>query len=166
MEKITTESNGAAAKELYFSGIALTVFSIVFAFICAGIYVGFSLWNNNWFNPINFVVLIMGVIILFFAIMMLINITRAISKTEKLKHTLVEDFQDEQVVIEAYRNGEKIQELSFAYDDIKGMLESKNYVFLKTKNSMNIPVVKSTEIIQFLEGKGVRRDKLGFTKRK
>lgn len=159
MEKITTDINPKAIKELMKPYISYFFFSIGFALLMALVYVLVSFSDNSWGNPFHVVLIVLTSMIFLFSFLFLATYSGSIKRASLIERTMVYEFLDEHFIVEGFKGDEKLEEAKHLYSETQGYRLSKNYIFLLLDAGGFLPITRSEELISFLKGKGIKETK-------
>ena len=160
MEKITTVLDGKNVTKELAKKNRLSIFSSLAAgLLCVVLYFVFSSINNSWGDALNIIMLVVGVVCLILCGLMVFKIYKAIKHNDKEPITCVYDFQEEYILMEAFKkDGTKVEESRLFYKELLGYYERNGYVFLKVKENVYLPITKTPELISFLASKGLGKN--------
>ena len=159
MEKITTEINTKAIKELMKPYIGFFFFSIGFALLMGLVYVLVSFSDNSWGNPFHVVLIVLTGVIFLFSFLFLSTYFTTVKRASLIERTMVYEFLDEHFIVEGFKGDEKIEEVKHLYSETQGYRLSKNYIFLLLDAGGFLPITRSEELISFLKEKGIKETK-------
>lgn len=157
MEQIKTRIDESASKDLFSKTIILMVVAFVFGLIMIGMYILFSISNNNWADILNIICLILGSVLVVVSIIFTFLTIKAIKGASGNTADTVADFYDDHIYLETFRNNELIGNAKIFYNDILGYTVGKKFIFLKIKNNQMLPFTKSEELEKFVAEKGIKK---------
>ena len=160
MEKIKTIIDRKANKEILGTTFALTWLCFAFSLLCVVLYFLFSILFNNWLDPISISSLVIGIIILVFAVVVLFYLSNNLKKSTHYVREAIYDFTDDALLYEVHQNGEKIEEGKVYYCDLLDYKETKNYIYLRLRNNTFICVSKVDGLLDFIISKGISKFKM------
>ena len=155
MEKRTIVIDEKVTKEFMAHLLKMVVFCFICAVVFAGLYVLFSVLNNNWGEPLNIVILVVAAFLVVAGLTFLMWYVKGNAQASMFVRTAEYEFLDDYLSFILFRKEEKIEEGKYYYDDMAGYKLTKNYVFLALKNNSYIAVHKTDEVISFLNQKGL-----------
>lgn len=151
MEKIETVIDQQVAKEHLRPLLNWALFCVVISAICTGLYILFSILQNNWVDVINIVLVATGGFILLCSIFFVVTYFINLNKVKNLNNVLTCEFFEDHLHLTSYKEDKLIQEANIYYSELIGYKESKNYIFLGLKNNNFITVKKVDFIISFVQ---------------
>lgn len=159
MEKISTDINSKAIKELMKPYISYFFFGVGFSLLMALVYVLVSFSDNSWGNPFHVVLIVLTGVIFLFSFLFLTTYSGSIKRASLIERTMVYEFLDEHFIVEGFKGDEKLEEAKHLYSETQGYRLSKNYIFLLLDAGGFLPITRSEELISFLKEKGIKETK-------
>ena len=146
MEKVTTTIDENANKELLKPTRILTWILAILGGFCVGFYFMFSIMTQKWLEPVNIILCVVGVVFIIFGFFFDYRVTKTI-KLAKANH----------LVMESYKNNEKIAESKVDYKSFKRYTVKANFVFMTYQNNTTFAFTKSDELVEFLSKTGIKK---------
>ena len=135
--------------------------------LCLGFFVLFGILNNNWFDPLSIVLLVVAIIVLILALLLFSAIKNGIKKADQFVRTIVYDLQEDNISFEIYRDEEMIETGKIYYKDLEEYKETKHYVYVGLKNNTWLAIDKVDGLVDLLKSKGLTKFKaVKFNKKK
>lgn len=157
MEKVTTIIDEKANKELLKPIRILTWVLALLGGFCVGYYFMYSIISQRWSEAINIILCIVGVVFISFGFFFDYRITKAIKLAKTNPITTVTEFNEDHLMMESYKNNEKIGESKVDYKSFKRYTVKANYVFLTYQNNSTFAFTKSDELVEFLSKTGIKK---------
>lgn len=157
MEKVTTIIDEKANKELLKPTRILTWVLSGLGGFGVGYYFMYSIISQRWSEAVNIILCIVGVVFIAFGFFFDYRITKAIKLAKTNPITTVTEFNDDHLVMESYKNNEKIGESKVDYKSFKRYTVKANYVFMTYQNNSTFAFTKSDELVEFLSKTGIKK---------
>ena len=157
MEKVTTIVDDKANKELAKPTRILTWILAGIGGFCIGFYFTFNIITKSWLEPINIIMAVVGVIFIACGFFFDYRINKAIKLAKANPITTVTEFNEDHLVMESYKNNEKIAESKVEYISFKRYTVRAHFVFLTTQNNVTVAFTKSDELVEFMSKTGIKK---------
>lgn len=157
MEKVTTVIDEKANKELLKPTRILTWVLAGLGGFGVGYYFMYSIISQKWSEAVNIILCIVGVIFIAFGFFFDYRITKAIKLAKANPITTVTEFNEDHLVMESYKNNEKIGESKVDYKSFKRYTVKANFVFMTYQNNSTFAFTKSDELVEFLSKTGIKK---------
>ena len=157
MEKVTTVIDEKANKELLKPTRILTLVLAGLGGFGVGYYFMYSIISQKWSEAVNIILCIVGVVFIAFGFFFDYRITKAIKLAKTNPITTVTEFKEDHLVMESYKNNEKIGESKVDYKSFKRYTVKANFVFMTYQNNSTFAFTKSDELVEFLSKTGIKK---------
>ncbi len=157
MEKVTTIIDENANKELLKPTRILTWILALLGGFCVGFYFMFSIMTQKWLEPVNIILCVVGVVFIVFGFFFDYRVTKTIKLAKANPITTVTQFNEDHLVMESYKNNEKIAESKVDYKSFKRYTVKANFVFMTYQNNTTFAFTKSDELVEFLSKTGIKK---------
>ena len=157
MDKIRTTVNEKVSKELMYGIFALVLMGYLVSVLVLGLYFFFAAPKQEWFESLNMVMLVIGLILLLLTSVLLFNYISNLKKAKTFLREVEYEFLDEELSYEVFRDGRVIEQGKMAYKDFLDYRTTKNYVFIRLMNNTFFVIDKIDGLTDYLESKGVNK---------
>ena len=137
--------------------IIFIIVSAVIGLALIAMYIVFSNIDGNFANGWYIAMLVIGILVLAFDGLLAFNVIKTISNADKEKLIIGVTFKDDFLMIDMTKDRKSYQQAKIAYQNILAFNVTKEYIFIRIDKRSTVPVLRSTEAVNFLKQKGVRK---------